>query len=122
MKQLILNADDFGLTPGVNRGIIRAHQEGILTSTTLMATAPAFEDAVALARANPQLGVGCHLVLVGGQAVTPYAEIPSLAAPDGKLPTSLAVFAANVSCGRIRAEEIGREVRAPDRQNSQRRH
>lgn len=112
MKQLILNADDFGLTPGVNRGIIRAHREGILTSTTLMATAPAFEDAVALAHANPQLGVGCHLVLVGGKAVTPYAEIPSLAAPDGKLPASLAVFAANVSCGKIRAEEIGRELRA----------
>ena len=112
MKQLILNADDFGLTPGVNRGIIRAHREGILTSTTLMATAPAFDDAVALARANPQLGVGCHLVLVGGQALTPYAEIPSLAAPDGKLPASLALFAANVSCGKIRVDEIGRELRA----------
>jgi hopanoid biosynthesis associated protein HpnK len=112
MKQLILNADDFGLTPGVNRGIIRAHQEGILTSTTLMATAPAFEDAVALARANPQLGVGCHLVLVGGQTVTPHAEIPSLAAPDGKLPGSLAMFAANVSSGKIRPEEIGQELRA----------
>jgi hopanoid biosynthesis associated protein HpnK len=112
MKQLILNADDFGLTPGVNRGIIRAHQEGILTSTTLMATAPAFDDAVELARANAKLGVGCHLVLVGGRAVTPYAEIPSLAAPDGNLPASLAVFATNVSRGRIRAQEIGRELRA----------
>ena len=77
MKQLILNADDFGLTQGINRGIIRAHREGILTSATLMATGRAFEDACRLARENPQLSVGCHLVLVGGKSVMPSEEIPS---------------------------------------------
>ena len=69
MKELILNADDFGLTEGVNEGIIRAHREGVLTSTTLMANAPAFDDAVQRARANRELGVGCHLVLAGGPPV-----------------------------------------------------
>lgn len=62
MKRII-NADDFGLTQGVNRGIIEAHKEGIVTSTTLMATSAAFDDAVALAKATPTLGVGVHLVL-----------------------------------------------------------
>jgi len=57
--RLIINADDFGLTPGVNRAIAELHQAKALTSATLMATGPAFEDAVAIARANPALGVGC---------------------------------------------------------------
>lgn len=112
MKQLIVNADDFGLTRGVNQGIMRAHQEGILTSATLMATAREFDHAVALALANPTLGVGCHLVLVGGTAVAPAEEIASLADKDGKLPTSLALFAARVSLGRIRPRDIERELRA----------
>jgi hopanoid biosynthesis associated protein HpnK len=112
MKQLIVNADDFGLTCGVNQGIIRAHREGILTSTTLMAAAGAFDHAVALALANPELGVGCHLVLVGGKAVAPSEEIPSLADQNGNLPSSLALFAARVSLGRVSPSEIERELRA----------
>ena len=112
MKELILNADDFGLTRGVNEGIIRAHCEGILTSATLMATGPAFDDAVARARANPALGIGCHLVLTGGFAVAPRAEIPSLVDEDGRLPKSLGIFVARVSSGRIRTEDIERELRA----------
>lgn len=112
MKRLILNADDFGLTRGVNQGIIRAHREGILTSATLMATAPEFEDACLLARANPLLGVGCHIVLVGGKALTPPREIPSLADAGGNLPKSLVTFAANVSRGQIRGADIATEVTA----------
>ena len=65
MRQLVVNADDFGFTRDVNAGIIAAHRGGILTATTLMATGAAFEDAVRLARENPSLDVGCHLVLVG---------------------------------------------------------
>ena len=112
MKQLIVNADDFGLTRGVNQGIIRAHREGILTSATLMATAREFDHAVALAQANPELGVGCHLVLVGGRAVAPAEEISSLGGRDGQLPSSLALFAARVSVGSVRPSEIERELRA----------
>ena len=111
-KQLILNADDFGLTRGVNAAILRAHREGILTSATLMANASAFDDAVASALATPSLGVGCHLVLVGGRSVASPREIPSLASPDGQLPSSLAALAARVSSGAIKQTDIERELRA----------
>ena len=65
MKRLVVNADDFGFTRDVNRGIVEAHRNGILTATTLMATGAAFDDAVCLARENPALDIGVHLVLVG---------------------------------------------------------
>ena len=65
MRKLVVNADDFGFTRDVNRGIIEAHRNGILTSTTLMATGAAFDDALSLARENPALDIGVHLVLVG---------------------------------------------------------
>src|ERR1700691_3292444 len=97
MKQLILNADDFGYTRGINEGIIRAHRDGVLTSATLMANGAAFDDAVERAKANPTLGVGCHLVLTGGFAVAPREEIPSLADSGGRLPASLGNFVARVS-------------------------
>ncbi len=112
MKELILNADDFGLTRGVNAGIIRAHREGILTSTTLMANGAAFEDAVEGALANPSLGVGCHLVLVGGCSVARPEEIPTLAGRDGRLPASLATLVAKVTTGTIRAMDMERELLA----------
>jgi len=77
-KRLIVNADDFGFTPDVNRGIIAAHRDGILTATTLMANGAAFDDAVGLARGTPSLDVGCHLVLISGRSVLPpYAPLPA---------------------------------------------
>ncbi|MGH9574284.1 MAG: carbohydrate deacetylase [Candidatus Acidiferrales bacterium] len=111
-KQLILNADDFGLTKGVSDGILRAHREGILTSATLMANGAAFDHAVALALQNPSLGVGCHLVLVGGQSVAPPREIPSLTDSQGNLPISLTALVARVSIGAIRQADIERELRS----------
>ncbi len=71
MKYLIPNADDFGYTRDVNEGIIHAHRQGILTATSLMATGAAFDHAVALARGNPTLDVGVHLVLVGAHGLPP---------------------------------------------------
>src|SRR5271167_1918414 len=112
MKELILNADDFGMTRGVNEGIIRAHREGVLTSTTLMACGAAFDDAVERAKATPGLAVGCHLVLVGGYAISPGKEIRSLVDEEGRLPEALSAFVARVSTGRVQMEEIGREMRA----------
>ena len=112
MKQLILNADDFGMTLGVNEGIIRAHREGILTSATLMANGEAFDDAVERARANKELGVGCHLVLVGGKCVATKDSVASLVDAGGNLPDSLPLFVAKISSGIIRIEEIERELRA----------
>ncbi len=67
----MVNADDFGFTRDVNAGIIEAHRDGILTAATLMATGAAFDDAVRLARENPSLDVGCHLVLVGSPPFPP---------------------------------------------------
>jgi predicted glycoside hydrolase/deacetylase ChbG (UPF0249 family) len=67
VKRLIVNADDFGLTRGVNRAIVELNSSGTLTSATLMAKAAATEEAISLANAN--LGVGCHVVLVDGQSV-----------------------------------------------------
>lgn len=71
-----MNADDFGFTRDVNAGIVDAHRNGILTATTLMATGPAFDDAVRLGRETPTLDVGCHLVLVGAPGFP--ASVPEL--------------------------------------------
>src|SRR5271163_4003355 len=106
MKDLILNADDFGYTKGINEGIIRGHRDGILTSTTLMANGPAFDDAVKLANANLTLGVGCHLVLIGGKCVARTEDVASLVDADGNLPESLPKFVARLSSGMIPAREI----------------
>src|SRR5689334_23604636 len=62
-KRLIVTADDFGLTEGVNRAILHAHKEGIVTSASLMVNGPAVDSAVAMARANPTLDIGLHLNL-----------------------------------------------------------
>ena len=68
-SRLIVNADDFGFTRDVNEGIVAAHQRGILTATTLMANGMQFGHAADLALANPNLDVGCHLVLIGGKSL-----------------------------------------------------
>ncbi len=78
MKQLIVNADDFGLSSGANRAIISSWQEGILTSASLMTGGLAFDEAVAMAKENPGLQVGLHLTLVQGRAVVPHPGFPSL--------------------------------------------
>ncbi len=65
MRKLVVNADDFGFTRDVNQGIVEAHRNGILTAATIMSGGAAFDDAVRLARENPTLDIGVHLVLVG---------------------------------------------------------
>lgn len=112
MKQLIVNADDFGYTRGVNSGVIRCFREGIVTSATIMANGPAFEDAIEQAKQNPKLGVGCHLVLLDGRCVETQTAIPSLADAEGQLPCTLGSLIGRVTMGSIRQEEIAREIRA----------
>jgi len=75
-KQLVVNADDFGFTPDVNRGIVDAHRRGILTATTLMANGAAFDDAIRLARETPALDIGCHLVLIGERSLVSGKPYP----------------------------------------------
>lgn len=86
MKQLIINADDFGLSTVVNEAVVRGWQEGILTGASLMVGAPAFENAVALARENPGLQVGLHLTLVQGSAVLEHSGFPCLTDHNGEFP------------------------------------
>ena len=110
--RLILNADDFGLTPGINRAVIELHQAGCLTSATLMAAGPAFEEAAALARQNPTLGIGCHLVFVDGTPITAPRTIPTLC-PDGKrFRPSLSAFVSALLRGAISPAELIREAPA----------
>jgi len=111
--RLIINADDFGLTPGVNRAIAELHDAGAVTSATLMATGPAFDNAVALALQRPTLGIGCHIVLVDGTPVSDPASIPSLLGPDRRtFRNSLGDFALSALRGTIRQDEIEREALA----------
>jgi len=113
MKRLIVNADDFGFTRGVNAGIVRAHKTGIVTSTTIMANGEAFENAVELARANPGLGVGCHLAVVGGRPVAKASEVRSLLDVDGALPATLTQLMIKLARGSVATDEIAHEFRAP---------
>jgi hopanoid biosynthesis associated protein HpnK len=81
--RLIVNADDFGMSEEVNEAVIRAYKEGVLTSTSLMVTGAAFEQAVKLAKENPGLAVGIHLVTVVGKSVLSHSEIPALVDREG---------------------------------------
>jgi predicted glycoside hydrolase/deacetylase ChbG (UPF0249 family) len=94
VSRLIVNADDFGLTAGVNRAIVELHLAGVLTSTTLMARAAATDEAIEIARATPSLGVGCHVVLVDGEPVLrPRQDLVWLADPRvGRFRPSLSGF------------------------------
>ncbi len=83
MSYLIINADDFGVSHSVNAAIIKAHEEGILTSTSLMVSGDAAQEAIALAKNHPDLAVGLHLVLVCGKSVLPPAQIPHLVDSQG---------------------------------------
>ncbi|HXR04873.1 MAG TPA: hopanoid biosynthesis-associated protein HpnK [Verrucomicrobiae bacterium] len=83
-QRLIVNADDFGLSPSVNTAVIRAHGEGILTTASLMVNEKGFAQAVKLARENPQLGIGLHLTLLMGHSVLPPEKIPGLVNSSGE--------------------------------------
>src|SRR5256885_12609497 len=63
MRYLIVNGDDFGASRGINRGILEAHQRGILSSTSLMVNRAASEEAALMGRSVPDLSVGLHVDL-----------------------------------------------------------
>jgi predicted glycoside hydrolase/deacetylase ChbG (UPF0249 family) len=115
---LIVNADDFGLTCGVNRAVVDLHRAGALTSATLMAASPRFDEAVALAAQEATLGVGCHIVLVDGSPVADPASITGLLASPrpteaaAKFRLTLGEFVRDLALGRIRSAEIEREATA----------
>ena len=112
-SRLIINADDFGLTSGINRSIATLYRAGVLSSATLMANGGAFDDAVLAAKENTGLGVGCHVVLVDGDPLSPRGQIPTLLGPDrNRLRPSLAAFAQAALLGQLEEEEIEREASA----------
>jgi predicted glycoside hydrolase/deacetylase ChbG (UPF0249 family) len=104
--RLIVNADDFGQSDDVNQGVVQACREGILTSASLMVTGPAVEGAVRLAKTEPALGVGLHVVLTGGRPVRSVVEIPSLVNDAGRLNDTPAALAS------ARPTEVLDEMRA----------
>jgi predicted glycoside hydrolase/deacetylase ChbG (UPF0249 family) len=115
--RLIIDADDFGLTPGINRAIAELHRAGVLTSATLMANGSAFDDAVALAKSLPTLGIGCHIVLTDGTPVSSPEKIPTLLgpknSPDQKnFRPSLLHFVRDLLLNRIDPAEIALEAAA----------
>ncbi len=114
VRRLIINADDFGLTLGVNRGILESHQHGMVTSSTLMACGARFDDAAALAAQAPKLSVGCHVVLVDGSPILSGAQVSSLAVTSSapRFRASLISFACLAASGRLDQEQIEKEVTA----------
>jgi predicted glycoside hydrolase/deacetylase ChbG (UPF0249 family) len=111
VRRLIINADDFGFTSGVNKAIAEAHLHGVVTSTTLMANGKSFAGAVDLALSMPNLSVGCHVVLIDGEPVVEASGLPSLTASN-TFRDGLKSFAARAVAGRIDSEEITAEATA----------
>jgi len=109
---LIINGDDFGYSEAVNRAIIQAHREGVLTSCSLMVNETAVEQAVGLAKSNPDLAVGLHLVLVLGRAALPHAEIPHITDSEGSFTTSSFRAGVQYYFSRSARRELRREMRA----------
>jgi len=120
VRRLIINADDFGLTAGINRGIVEAQQRGVVTSATLMANAGAFHEAAVIARGlaaqNARFSVGCHVVLLDGQPVLPAARVGSLLGPGtgngSHFRAKLQDFVLAAYLGRLQPDEIEAESTA----------
>jgi hopanoid biosynthesis associated protein HpnK len=109
--RLIVNADDFGQTSGINRAVLELHQAGVLTSASLMANADATEEAIRIANATPTLGVGCHIVLTDGSPMLTSDQIPTLlSGSNGQFIPSLGGFVSSLFAGRIKSEEIEAEA------------
>jgi chitin disaccharide deacetylase len=114
VRRLIINADDFGLTLGVNRAIVEAHRCGVVTSSTLMANGPAFSQAAEAVKTVPQLSVGCHVVLIDGSPILATERLPCLTAHSSpaRFRDGLKGFAARAIAGRINPEEVSAEATA----------
>lgn len=110
---LVVNADDLGLTRGVNRAIMRAHREGVVTSTSLLAVGREFDHAVTLLCDHPALDVGAHLAIVGEDPpLLTAAEVPTLVTRRGRFPRSYRSVVARSAAGRIDPGDVRRELAA----------
>jgi predicted glycoside hydrolase/deacetylase ChbG (UPF0249 family) len=111
MKKLIINADDFGMTEGINRAVVDCFRYGTVTSTTLMVNGEALESARILAADNPALGVGLHLNLSDGRPTLPAASVSSLVGADGLFPGSKKALM-RLSVSAVNREELDNEIAA----------
>mgnify|MGYP005864111563 CR=1 FL=1 len=111
-RLVIFNGDDFGRSAAINAAIVRAHRKGVLTSASLMVAGGAFQEAVELARANPTLAVGLHLVVAGGRAVLPPAEIPHLVDAGGNFRGGPLRLGLRYARSRTAIQELAREMKA----------
>lgn len=112
MKQLIVTADDFGLTEKVNEGIIEAHRDGIVTTTSLMANGQAFENAVARASESPKLAIGAHLNLTQGSPISAKDFVPSLINGEGQMKITPIALGRKIATGKVSLGEVELELRA----------
>lgn len=112
LRRLIVNADDFGLSSGVNRAVEMSWQNGILTQASLMPGGDAFDEAVAFAKANPELQIGLHLTLVQGRAVLPPEQIPGLVDADGFFPNNPVAVGMRLFFDRSLRNQIFAEIEA----------
>ena len=109
-RTLVVNADDLGLTVGVNNGIFETHDRGILTSASLMANAPATANAIRRLRSRPTLGIGVHLTLVDGAPMHLPDRVPTLLRDDGRFYPSWKPFIVACLMGRISMGEVELEL------------
>lgn len=112
MKKLIVNADDFGLTEGVNRAIIDGHRKGIITSTTLMANGMAFDSAVAARSGTPGLGVGVHLNLTQGRPICSPSQVPSIVTAEGLFYPTPGILARRILTRKVTPRDVEVELRS----------
>jgi predicted glycoside hydrolase/deacetylase ChbG (UPF0249 family) len=109
-RLVVVNADELGCAPGVNRGILEAHQAGTLTSASMLVTGAAFAEAVDLVRSDaPRLGVGLHLNLVAGR---PLTDAPSLVDQETGTFHALDSLATRALAGLVDADDVRRECEA----------
>ncbi len=112
MRYLIVNADDFGLTAGVNRAVIEAHSRGVVTSATVMVNMPAFDEAVRLAKAHTSLGVGLHFNITQGAPVAETSRVSSLLNERGEFFGASTALLRQMLTGSLRVADIEIELRA----------
>ena len=111
-REVIFNADDFGLCKSINAGVIESHEKGVVSSASIMPTGEAFEEAARYAAGKKTLDIGLHLALCDGAPVCDPREVPSLAGPDGRFHSNYAAFVKSYFAGRIDLGEVEKEFRA----------
>ena len=111
-REVIFNADDFGLCKSINAGVIESHEKGVVSSASVMVTGEAFEEAARYAVEKRTLDIGLHLALCEGTPVSAPGEIPTLVASDGKFCNGYAAFVKAYFAGKINLAQVEKEFRA----------